>query len=184
MSSPVAGSPSAPTTGTAAAPTTSAAAVMTLIEGQLAEERSTKASLEARAIGVVTSSGALTTLLFALSALVTRPTDYELPGPARYVLLATLLAFLLAAVLAILAARPGTYHEVTVESLEEAATAGSMASPVDEGSPKIATVLVDIIRKARVRNGKKATFLKAAVTCQVAAAVLLSIGVGVVLLHG
>jgi hypothetical protein len=157
---------------------------MKLIEDQLAEERSTKSSLEARAIGVITSSGALATLLFALAALVSKPTDYAVPDLARYALVATLLAFVAAAVLAILAARPGTYQEVTIDSLNAAAAPEAMAAPAAEGGPKIATVLVSIIATARQRNGQKARFLKAAVGFEAGAAVLLAIAVGVVLLVG
>ena len=157
---------------------------MKLIEDQLAEERSTKSSLESRAIGVITSSGALATLLFALAALVSKPTGYRLPDLARYVLLATLVAFMAAAVLAILAARPGTYHEVDVDSLKLAAAPEAMAAPAEDGGPKIAAVLVEIIATARQRNAEKARSLKAAVGLEAAAAVLLAIAVGVVLVVG
>ena len=93
---------------------TSADAVMEHVQDQLTEERGTKSALEARAIGVITSAGALVTLLFALAALVTKPQAYELPGAARLVLGITLIAFIASAVLAIIAARPETYQEVSV----------------------------------------------------------------------
>jgi hypothetical protein len=168
----------------AAAGATSAAAVMKLVQDQLTEERSTKSSLEARAIGVITSSGALATLLFALAALVTRPAAYQLPDLARLVLTATLVAFMVAAVLAIIAARPGTYQEVTIDSLRAAATQEAMGAPAEQGESAIANVLVDIIAKARHKNGNKARFLKAAVTVEAIAAVLLAAAVAIVLLEG
>jgi hypothetical protein len=157
---------------------------MKLVEDQLAEERSTKSSLEARAIGVITSAGALATLLFALAALVTQPLTYELPDAARVVLVATLAAFIAAAVLAILAARPGTYQEVTVESLRAAAAPGAMAAPAEQGEAAIAAVLVDIIATARTKNARKATLLRRAVTVEAVAAVLLAVAVAIVLLAG
>lgn len=163
---------------------TSAAAVMKLVQDQLTEERSTKSSLEARAIGVITSSGALATLLFALAALVTKTAGYELPDTARLVLGATLVAFVVAAVLAIIAARPGTYQEVTTDSLRAAATKEAMAAPAEEGESAIAKVLVDIIAMARGKNGAKARFLKRAVTAEAIAAVLLAVAVAIVLLEG
>lgn len=162
----------------------SAAALMKLVQDQLTEERSTKSSLETRAIGVITSSGALATLLFALAALVTKPAAYELPSLARLVLLATLVAFIAAAVLAIVASSPGTYQEVTVESLKAAASKEAMGAPADEGEPRIAQVLVDIISTARTKNAVKAQFLKAAVTLEAGAALLLAVGVAIVLLQG
>jgi hypothetical protein len=157
---------------------------MKLIQDQLAEERSTKSSLEARAIGVITSSGALATLLFALAALVTKASDYELPTPARGALGLTLVAFVAASVLAILAARPDTYQEVTVGSLRAAAAPQAMAAPAGEGDPAIAAVLVDIIERARTKNATKAKYLRAAVACQVVGAVLLALAVGTVLFVG
>ncbi|WP_433003259.1 hypothetical protein [Kribbella sp. CA-294648] len=157
---------------------------MKLVQDQLAEERSTKSSLEARAIGVITSSGALVTLLFALSALVTKSPTYELPEVARIALAATLIAFGIATVLAITAARPENYQEVTVKSLEAVATAEAMTALAREGEPEIAKVLVKIIARARKENGVKARFLQFAVTFEVTAAILLTFAVGTVLLVG
>lgn len=57
-------------------------------------------------------------------------------------------------------------------------------APAEEGEPAIAKVLVDIIAKAREENANKAGFLKAAVTFEAVAAVLLAAAVGIVLLDG
>lgn len=154
---------------------------MKMVEDQLAEERSTKSSLETRAIAVITSSGALVTLLFALAALVTKPAEYELPNAARAVLLLTVLAFITAAVLAIVAATPGTYQEITVESLKAATTETAMGAPASQGEPRIAQVLVQIIETARTKNAAKARYLKAAVTTEAIAAVLLATAIVIVL---
>lgn len=170
--------------GSPAAAPTSAAAVMGLVEDQLSEERSLKSSLEARAIGVITSSGALATLLLALAALVTRPAAYELPDLARVALAVTLAAFTSAVVLAIFAARPGTYFQVLTESLRAAASESAMARPAQEGDVAIAAVLIDVIEGGRQANRRKAGFLKAAVTAEAVAAVLLAAVVGIVLLVG
>lgn len=142
---------------------------MKLVEDQLTEERSTKSSVEARAIGVVTSSGALATLLFALGALVTEADDFRLPDSARVVLVLTLGAFIVAAILALFAARPGTYQEVSLGSLRDAATPEAMGASADEGSSSIANVLIAIIAKARESNATKASFLKYAVTFEAGA---------------
>jgi hypothetical protein len=163
---------------------TSSDAVMKLVQDQLAEERSTKTSLEARAIGVVTSSGALVTLLFALAALVTTPTGYELPDPARVALFATLVAFIGAAVLGIIASRPEAYQEVTVDSLRAAATPSQMGAPAAAGEAEIASVLVEIIATSRTENGKKAQHLRQAVTLEAFAAVLLAVAVTIILVQG
>ena len=157
---------------------------MKLVQDQLTEERATKSSLEARAIAVITSSGALATLIFGLAALVTKSATYELPQPARLVLGATLVAFLAAAVLAIVAARPGTYQEVTIDSLRAAAGVQAMNAPAVQGEPAIASVLVDIIAAAREKNAEKARFLRTAVTAEAVAAVLLAVAVAIILVEG
>lgn len=172
------------TSDVASSGSTSAVAVMKLVQDQLTEERSTKSALEARAIGVITSSGALATLTFALAALVTKPAAYELPGPARLVLGITLVAFMAAAVVAIIAARPGTYQEVSIDSLRSVVTEAAMGAPAEVGEPEIASVLVDIIARARQMNRNKARFLRRAVTLEAIAAVLLGVAVGIVLLEG
>lgn len=158
---------------------TSAPAVMKLVQDQLTEERSTKTSLETRAIGVITSSGALATLLLGLAALVTKPAEYVPPALVRVILGVSLVAFIASAVLAIVAARPGTYHEVDIESLRSAASKDAMGAPAEEGEPTIAGVLVDIIDIARENNGSKAKFLRRAVTLEGIAAALLAVALSI-----
>lgn len=163
---------------------TSAAAVMKLLQDQLTEERSTKSSLEARAVGVITSAGALVTLIFALAALVTKSATYELPDSARMVLGATLLVFVAAAVVAIIAARPGSYQEVSNSSLQAIATQEAMSAPALQGEAEIANILARIIERARQKNGVKARFLRVAVALEAVAALLLAVAVSMVLLEG
>ncbi|MEU4606623.1 hypothetical protein AB0F43_26825 [Kribbella sp. NPDC023972] len=115
---------------------------------------------------------------------MTKPTAYELPDLSRLTLIATLVAFMVAAVLAIMAARPGTYQEVTIDSLRQASAAEAMAAPAEQGESSIANVLVDIIATAREQNGVKANYLKGAVTVEAIAAVLLAVAVAIVLLEG
>ncbi|MFG1911508.1 hypothetical protein [Kribbella sp. NPDC048928] len=165
------------------APPTAATEVLKLIQDQLAEERSTKTSLEGRAVAVITTSGTLTTLLFALSALVTKGSDYSLPWPARVLLILAVAAFLAAAVIAILAARPQAYREVTVDSLREAAAAENLALPASEAQPEIAGGLIDIIQRSRENNGTKADRLKAAIGAEVAGIVLVAAAVVTILIE-
>jgi hypothetical protein len=63
-----------------------------LIIEQLAEERSRKTSLEQRGISVITSSGALVTLLFGLAALTTKPQGYQVPDGATFSFILALVA--------------------------------------------------------------------------------------------
>ena len=68
-----------------------------LIMDQLAEERNRKASLEARGVTVITTSGTLATLLFALTAGLTAAAKFKLPQSAKLPLLLALVAFVIAA---------------------------------------------------------------------------------------
>lgn len=60
-----------------------------LLVGLLAEERERKKSIEQRGLSVVTSSGTLATLLFALAVLVTGSKGFQLPGSSRQLLVAS-----------------------------------------------------------------------------------------------
>jgi hypothetical protein len=163
-------------------PALASAAALKYIQDQLAEERATKTALEDRANTVIASAGTLTTLLFALGALATKATNYELPAGSQVLLVVAVGCFLVAIVFALLAAAPATYSEVTVTSLRAVATAEAFAAPAAEAEPKIARAMVDVIEGARTGNANKAAHLRHAVQAELAAAVVLAIAVVVVLL--
>jgi len=162
-------------------PALASAAALKYIQDQLAEERATKTALEGRANTMITSAGTLTTLLFALAALGTKSTNYELPAGSQVLLVVAVGCFLVAIVFALLAATPATYSEVTVASLQAVATAEAFGAPAAEAEPKIARAMVDVIEGARTGNATKADHLKHAVQAELAAAVVLAIAVTVVL---
>lgn len=72
-----------------------------LIEAELDDQDARKASFKARAVGVITSSGAIVTLLFGLAAVTTKADDFKLNDAARRWLGASLGVFLLAVLLAL-----------------------------------------------------------------------------------
>lgn len=162
-------------------PVLASAAALKLIEDQLAEERSTKAALEARANTVITSAGTLTTLLFGLSALATKSNTYALPDLAKGLLMLAVFCFLVAILFALWAAAPATYSELSVKSLRDVATVKAFGAPATEAEPKIAAALVEVIDGARIGNKKKADHLKRAVIAELGAATVLAIAVIVVL---
>ncbi|MER6975133.1 hypothetical protein ABT304_29005 [Nocardioides sp. NPDC000445] len=162
-------------------PASASSAALKLIEDQLAEERATKAALEARANTVITSAGTLTTLLFALGALATKSNTYDLPDLAKGLLVMAVFCFLLAILFALRAAAPATYSELSVKSLQAVATVEAFNAPATEAEPKIAAALVEVIDGARTGNKKKADHLNRAVRVELAAATVLAIAVIVVL---
>lgn len=163
-------------------PPTAAALTMKLIDDQLTEERATKASLESRANGVIASAGTLTTLLFALSAIITQSKDYQLPGLAKALLVLAVVAFLVAITYALRAASPATYQEVETQSLYDLSKADVLSAPATEAEPHIAVATVRVIDGARRGNAGKAKDLKSAVQAELAAAVLLAAAVTTILL--
>lgn len=166
-----------------AQPALAAAATLKYIEDQLTEERATKTALEGRANTVITSSGTLTTLLFALSALGTKKAStYQLPNAAQYLLVLAVVCFLAAIAFALLVAAPAAYAEVTTESLEAIATPEAFGASEAEARPKIAAAMVAVIKGARAGNKKKAEHLRNAVVAELGAAVALAIAMVVVLI--
>lgn len=153
-----------------------------VLEDQLAEERTTKMRLEDRAQSVITSSGTLTTLLFALAALVTQVEGFTLAAGATWLLLAAVIAFLVAIAAALIASGPGTYQEVTEASLGAMAKADALGAPETDAAPSIANALVEIIKGARAGNKSKAESLRVAVVAELIAGVFVAIAVAVVLI--
>src|SRR5438093_1388669 len=90
------------------------------VTAQLAEERSTKTSLESRGITVITTSGTLVTLLFGLVALATKTAQtYTLPDPAPGLLVLAAGLFTLAAVFGLLTNWALSYMEASLTGLTE-----------------------------------------------------------------
>ncbi len=167
---------------TPAQSTTAAAQTLKVIADQLDEERATKTSLESRATSVITTSGTLTTLLFALAAVVTQKDSFDLPVLAKVFLVAATASFMGAVVLALLVARPTHYKEMDEDSLRAIASADALAAKAVEAEPVIAKALVEIILGARDKNAGKADLLGLAVLVEVIATVLVGAAVVSILL--
>jgi hypothetical protein len=154
------------------------------IKDQLTEERATKSSLEARGIGIVTSSGTLATLLFGIVAF-TRGTNnqlhWEISTNAKYALVASVALFALAALLGLAANFPGDYKEADVDKLRERTGDEWKTKEPVEAARRDAVLYVNIIAGSRVVNAKKAQAVRwgiaaeALATVAVAAAVVLEI---------
>ena len=151
------------------------------IKDQLDEERSRKNSLEARGIGIVTSSGALATLLFGLVAF-TRGTNtqlhWDIGTPAKFALLVGVLLFAIAALLGLAANYPGDYKEVSVEKLKERVTVDEWTKPDPVGAARRdAAANVGTIDAARQINGNKARAIRWGIAAEAGAAVAVAVAV-------
>jgi hypothetical protein len=90
------------------------------IKDELAVQDARKASFEQRGLAVITTSGVLVTLLFAMAALSTkRSQTFVLPHSARTWLSIALLLFFLSAIAAFVTNAPLIYQAVEAEEIRE-----------------------------------------------------------------
>jgi hypothetical protein len=144
-----------------------------LVSELLAAEERRQASLEARGSAVITVSGALVTLLLALAALVTEEQTFTLPDAARDRLSLAVVAFVLAALLAI-----ATYAPQAARVTDPAELAKVLPTIWDRGTDfalkKATATRIDQLTTTQAANDRKARALLAAVAAQVVALLLLA----------
>jgi hypothetical protein len=176
--------PAAPAGPPPVAPETSAEAILELVKGELATERERKKSLEAKAAGVITTAGTITTLLFALAAVITGRTGYVLPVESRWALGAAVVAYSVAVVLAILVLRPRAAEEILAEELVRISTPAIMSAPPTVNLPPISRALATVLASARKADEIRVNRLVEAVSAELVGTVLVALAVIVVLAGG
>jgi hypothetical protein len=134
-----------------------------LIADQLTEERSRKASLEARGVTVITTSSALATLLFALTAGLTATSKFILPVSAKLPLLLTLVTFVFSAVLSLVVNVPLRYREPTLAGLAGLLNSNYWKAPAEVGEIRVAEAQVTSLAAARYANNLKGRLLIGAI---------------------
>jgi hypothetical protein len=151
------------------------------IKDQLDEERQRKNSLEGRGIGIVTSSGALATLLFGLVAFArgTNPQlHWEIGTLAKIALLISVALFAFAALMGLAANFPGAYKEASVKKLRERVQPEVWMKPDPiEAARYDAEVNVGTIDAARTINDRKAKVIRWGVAAEAGAAVAVALAV-------
>lgn len=153
-----------------------------LLKDELAAEDARKDSLEARGVAVVTTAGALVTLLFALSALSTKEeATYELSDFASVVLAIALVLFVGAAIVALLINRPMDYIGAKVDDID-ALLKSKSPSTSEEARTDVAFARLTELRSARAVNGKKANLLLVAMGFEVGAVLAVAVAVVSILL--
>ena len=102
-------------------------------------ETTRKASIEQRGITFITTSGGLVSLLVALSALLLgRDSSAPLGGSSRFLLIAAVIAFIVAASLGLAANAPRDYGGLSTEDLDRIIADRSWSGNKD-GSPTLAS---------------------------------------------
>lgn len=164
-------------------PETAGVTYSELVAEQLTEERARKASLEARGLSVISTSGVLVTLLLGLSAVVSTTTDFELPQTAKLLLATAGALFVLAAVGGIAANFPAPYREIRVAALRRLTEERWWENQASPAQRRAAQARIDILGAARGVNAWKVRFLLAALILEVLAVLVLAAAAGVVLIQ-
>ena len=140
-----------------------------LIDGLLADAGKVKDSLEARAAGVITTSGALVTLLFGFTAVVAAKDAPQIPAGAKSRLAVALVLIVLAAACSLLIAIPGFYRSVTTEKAAQLTRREFwIYKDVNEAARLVAAAKVDTLRSARRLNTWKSFALIASILAELA----------------
>jgi hypothetical protein len=139
-----------------------------LIVDQLVEERDRKTSLEQRAAAVITTSGAIVTVVFGFTSLVKGNGELHVSSTGLLELVVAAFLLLMAVTLALIIGLPRDYLEVDEKDLRQMVDKDYWINPqAVEARRRIAEVNVDILTSARGFNADKARFLFAAVALEV-----------------
>ncbi len=152
-----------------------------LIADQLTEERNRKSSLEARGVTVITTSGTLATLLFALTAGLTAAASFKLPANAKLPLLLALIAFVIAAMTGLATNAPMLYREPTPQGLRTLVDARYWTAPARVGQERVAESQIVSLAAARVANNRKVQLLMVAISAELLAVIFLAWAVASIL---
>jgi hypothetical protein len=147
------------------------------INNELQQARERAASLEQRALAVVTTSGVLVGLIFGFATLVKGRAGISFSTPARYLLALALLAFIAAAISSLLTIRPRSY--LVKKDLEKLITNRTLT---DDGWDSIAKLRVQQIEHWENTNKPKADWLQAAIGAECFGITLLAVSMLVIVL--
>lgn len=139
------------------------------VKEQVAREAERKESLEKRALSVITTSGVLASLIFALAAFNITKAHPTLGSSAKHALAVGLVAFFVAAVLALAANRPVPYREIKPTELKDAINSERWLESKQVAEKRTALTEIDVLSSARHRNGWKARTLWTAIAAEVVA---------------
>lgn len=150
------------------------------VEKLVEDQEARKTSLEQRGLSVITTSGALATLLFGLVTLLTKSNDYKLPTSTHGWIAGALIAFSGAAVLGLLTNVPLFYNKVKFKRGPKELL-DKFEDPPATARREITATRLKEYRSAKKLNGLKAWCLVLAMLGEVVAVGLLAVAIGKVL---
>jgi len=153
-----------------------------LVRDLVREERTGEASLEARAVGVITTAGTLVTVLFGLALLVTGRAGFVLPVGARGLLAGALASLVAASVAAIFVNLPTGHREINARDLlNRISSDDDWNAQRDDVERAVAKVLAVQLVAGREVNRRKARLLARAIFAEVAGVAFIGASVAVIL---
>jgi hypothetical protein len=148
---------------------------------ELAAQDRRKESFERSGLAVITTSGTLAGLLFALAALSTKESQtFVLPDASRGWLSAALVLFFLAAFAALVTNLPLSYAAVKTEAIR-ARLKESPVRDADEAAKDIALTRVKALKSAKAKNAVKGWALFAGIGCEILAVGCVAVAIAQVL---
>jgi hypothetical protein len=144
------------------------------IKALVDSEDARKSSMEQRGAGVVTTSSAMATLLFAIGGVVTASKNFSLPTSAQGYLVAAIALFATAVALGILANVPLLYKQGNPTAGQLAQVWGYHES---DAQLYIIATRLKVLESARRSNALKGWLVLLAAVVQLAALVVLVFGV-------
>jgi hypothetical protein len=146
------------------------------VKGLVDEERKHGNSLESRGRAVISSAGALVTLLLALAAVGSKTATVVVPTDARAFVGAAVGFFALAAAMAVATAAPQSARLVNPDTFNGEVRA-AWARPADAALKRITATRIQELTDAQRTNTWKAVLLLAAVGAEAVAVLCLAIAV-------
>lgn len=162
-----------------------------LLESELARELQLKSSLEQRGITVITASGALVTLVFGFSALLTKGTTFgNFTASEKVFLVLALGSFVLASAFGVSANIPRAFGQlrtarvppsIDVDRYYSLGVWTALRTGRDQGI--LADEISDAIRDTKNSNRRRAQAIRVATTLQAFAILALGFAVVLVVFH-
>ncbi len=151
------------------------------IKDELEVQDKRKSSFEQRGIAVITTSGTLVTLLFALAALSTKKaTTFVLPDSAKTWLSIALVLFFMSALGALVSNLPLVYQAVLARRIRERLRETPLRD-ADAAARDVAFTRLDVLESAKRQNGIKGWVLAAAMLCEALAVGCVAVAVWLIL---
>jgi hypothetical protein len=147
-----------------------------LMVTMLSDQAARKTSIEQRAVAVITTSGVLVTLLVGLSGLLLgKNAELRVHAAPRAVLIAAVVVFVAAAVLALITTTPRAYHNFTMKDVDRMAREWDFSEA--EARQNVFDAQKDNLKRAVELNDMKALLLQIATGAEVGAVSLVAVGV-------